>query len=293
MIPACSTRVRSSLKAIVQPISAIALWLMLVSGVQSGPVQELWQAKYDGGKRVDAPLESRHVQVREHWVAGFRVTEVVLGRTHVDAELPLIVNFHGRASAPRVPEGDHTDTPPVRMMFPWAPDHLGDGYTWFPISITEDQYPDKVLGNYIQRRVDQLTHVLKQFRARRPTEGLPIVSGFSQGGMLAFGLAVLRPETIDAAFPLAGWLPPYLAQQYVDPTHAYPPIRAINGDGDPVVPLGDTRDVVELLQELGIDAQLDVFETDRHRMSNEAWVLYKRYVRHAIERRRHVTPTFG
>ena len=284
MIPARCTRF----------ITPIALWLALVSGVQTGPVHaDLWLTKDEGGKPVDAPRESRHVQVREHWVAGFRVTEVVLGRTHVDAELPLIVNFHGRSSAPHIPEGDHTDTPPVRMMFPWAPDRLGDGYTWFPVSITEEEYPEKVLGDSIERRVGQLVHVLKQFRARRPTEGLPIVSGFSQGGMLAFGLAVLRPETIDAAFPLAGWLPSYLVEQHVDPLLAYPPIRAIHGDGDPVVPLEGTRALVNQLLDLGIDAHLDVFETDQHRMSSEAWVLYKRYLRDTIEQRRRAIPTWG
>lgn len=250
-------------------------------------------AKDEGGKPIDAPRESRHVQVREHWMAGFRVTEVVLGRAHIDAELPLIVSFHGRASEPSIPDGDHTDTPPHRLMLPWAPDRLGEGRTWFPVSITEDEYPEKVLGDAIQRRVEQLSHVLKQFCARRPTEGLPLVSGFSQGGMLAFGLAVLRPETIDAAFPLAGWMPAYLARQYVDPMQAYPPIRALHGDGDPVVPVDETRALVNQLQDLGIDARLDVFETDRHEMSNDAWGIYKRYVRAAIESRRRAIPTFG
>lgn len=283
-----------ALTRIARVLAPIALWLMLVSGALSEPTHAgLRLAKDEGGKPIDAPRESRFVQVREHWVAGFRVTEVVLGRTHVDAELPLIVSFHGRASAPRIPDGDHTNTPPHRLMLPWAPERLGDGRTWFPVSITEDEYPDKVLGDAIQRRVEQMSHVLKQFRARRPTEGLPLVSGFSQGGMLTFGLAVLRPETIDGAFPMAGWLPSYLARQYVDPMRAYPPIRALNGDGDPVVPVEGTRELVDQLRDLGIDAHLDVFETDRHQMSSEAWVLYKRYVREAIEQRRRVIPNWG
>lgn len=277
----------------VRVLTPIALWLALVSG-HVGPIHaDLWLTKDEGGKPVDAPRESRFVQVREHWVAGFRVTEVVLGQTHIDAELPLIVSFHGRASEPHVPDGDHTDTPPLRLMFPWAPDRLGDGYSWFPVSITDQQVPDKVLGDAIQRRVDQMTHVLKQFSARRATEGLPIVSGFSQGGMLALGLAVLRPETVDASFPLAGWLPRYLVEQYVDPAQAYPPIRIINADEDPVIPIEQTRALVERLREMGIDVRLHEFEADRHAMSNAAWGLYKRLVLDAIEQRRRVVPTWG
>ena len=60
------------------------------------------------------------MQVREHIVLGYRVTEVVLGRADIDDELPLMVQFHGRGDQPHIPSGDHANTEPARLMLPWG-----------------------------------------------------------------------------------------------------------------------------------------------------------------------------
>ncbi len=267
------------------------LWAALTSVAMVSVPAVPGGAKVLPGKVSAAPEDSRWVQVREHEIDGLRVTEVVLGRTDVDAELPLLVQFHGRGSRPTIPTGDHTRTPPVRLMLPWAPDPLGDGYTWFPLSVTEGR--DKVLGHHIERRVQQLAHVIKKFASLRPTEGRPLVAGFSQGGMLTFGLALLRPDLVEAAFPLAGWLPSYLVDRYLDPSRTYPPIRALHGSGDPVVPLVETRAMVRRLQASGLDATLEVFESDQHELPAAAWTRYKAHVREAIRLRRRGAPDLG
>ncbi len=267
------------------------LWALLASVTLLRAPSAPLEAKVLPGKAAAAPEDSRWVQVREHEIEGLRVTEVVLGRTDVDAELPLVVQFHGRGSRPKIPIGDHANTPPVRLMLPWAPDPLGRGYTWFPLSITEGR--DKVLGHHIEDRVRQLAHVIKRFTYLRPTEGRPLVAGFSQGGMLTFGLALMRPDLVDAAFPLAGWLPPYLVDRYVDESRTYPPIRALHGDGDPVVPLAGTRALIDRLRDLGVDATLEVFDVDVHELPTEAWTRYKAEVQQVIRQRRRGFPDLG
>lgn len=267
------------------------LWALLSSVTTAPAPTAPREAKALPGKAAAAPEDSRWVQVREHEIEGLRVTEVVLGRTDVDAELPLLVQFHGRGSQPKIPTGDHTNTPPIRLMLPWAPDPLGDGYTWFPLSITEGR--DKVLGHYIEDRVQQLAHVIKRFAYLRPTEGRPLISGFSQGGMLTFGLALMRPDLVQAAFPLAGWLPPTLVDRHFDEGRTYPPIRALHGDRDPVVPLEGTRALVRKLRELGVDATLEVFDSDEHELPPEAWARFKTHVRAAIRQRRRGVPDLG
>ena len=56
----------------------------------------------------------------------------------------------------------------------------------------------------------------------RPTEGRALVAGFSQGGMLTFGLALHHPDLFDGAYPIAGWFPLHLVDSVIDPTRRYP-----------------------------------------------------------------------
>ncbi len=241
------------------------------------------------------PEDSQAVQVREHEIAGLHITEVVVGEAGIDDELPLLVQFHGRSSRPTVPGGDQRRTPPMRLMLPWAPEVLGDGFTWFPLSVTEPK-EDKVLGHYIRERVDQLAGIINASADRRPTEGLPIITGFSQGGMMGMGLAMLHPELIDGAFPLAGWLPTHLIDEGLarHPDVAiYPPIRIVNGDHDPVVPTEETLASVAYMQERGLDVRMDVFPNDAHNMTSEMYRHYREQLRALIRRRRHEVSSFG
>ena len=218
----------------------------------------------DRAKLAPSAERRRFVQVREHVVLGYRLTEVVLGRAALDDELPLVVWFHGRASAPELPTGDHADTPPVRLLFPWAPDRLGEGFTWFSMSITEER--PHARGREIRARADELAPVLERFMARRPTRGRAVLTGFSQGGMLAFGLALLHPAQVEEAIPVAGWLPPELARVMAPEARAVP-IRALHGAADPIVPSAETRALVRRLQHRGVDARLELFDADAHAMT--------------------------
>jgi phospholipase/carboxylesterase len=269
-------------------ITVLLLWTVAVSGVVPDREAASMPARKDTrGKPSEAPIGSQWVQVREHRLRGVRVTEVVLGRASLDDELPMVVYLHGRGSRPELPKGDHEDTPPVRMVFPWAPDRLGDGYSWFPVSITEG-YDPKVLGYHIQRRADQLAHVIKRLMYTRPTEGRALVAGFSQGGMLTFGLALHHPDLFDGAYPIAGWFPLHLVDSVIDPTRRYPEIRALHGDRDPVVPMRQTRAVVERLAALGLDATFDAHRARRHHTTDAMRERHKDFMLGIIRRRRQV-----
>lgn len=266
---------------------ALAVWTPVVSGVTPEREARREIRKDTRGKPSEAPSGSKWVQVREHRVEGLRVTEVVLGRASLDDELPMIVHLHGRASAPEVPDGDHTDTPPMRMMLPWAPDALGDGFTWFPVSITERLDP-KVLGFHIEQRADQLAHVIKRLMVMRPTEGRALVTGFSQGGMLTFGLALTHPDLFDGAYPIAGWFPVQWLDGLIDPDRTYPQIRALHGDRDPIVPMREARELVARLVELGLDASLETHHARTHATTEAMHQRHKSFLLAMIRERRRV-----
>lgn len=271
---------------LVRLVGALALWAVVVGGLPpQREAPDLPARKDTRGKPSEAPLGSQWVQVREHRVSSLRVTEVVLGRASLDDELPMVVYLHGRGSRPELPHGDHEDTTPVRMVFPWAPDRLGDGYSWFPVSITEGLDP-KVLGFYIHRRADELAHVIKRLMHTRPTEGRALVAGFSQGGMLTFGLALHHPDLFDGAYPIAGWFPLHLVDVVVDPTRRYPEIRALHGDRDPVVPMRQTRATVERLAALGLDATFETYGARRHHTTDAMSQRHKDFMLGLIRRRR-------
>ena len=270
-------------------VAACALWITLTSLSVSPARRD--EVKAFVGVAGSVPEGSVNVQVREHEVLGMRVTEVILGRAAFDEELPTVVQFHGRADRPTVPTGDHSTTRPVRMLLPWAPEPLGEGFTWFPLSITERDKPEKILGHHIRERSDEVAKVLTEMMRRRPTEGGLLVSGFSQGGMMTFALALRHPELVDGAFPVAGWLPSFLIDELLvdgglDPAVKYPPIHAMHGRGDPIVPYRPTSALIDRLRALGLPATMELFVWDEHSMSLEMHARHRELMLDLIRSRR-------
>jgi len=239
-----------------------AIWL---PGNHAEPASVRFEKTTSGGTWSAPPENSRHVQVREHRVLGIHVTEVVLGRASIDDELPMVISFHGRGSRPNVPSGDHAETLPVRLILPRADQALGTGYSWWPISITAGR--DKVLGHQIRERTAELARLVSRLRSLRPTEGKPLVSGFSQGGMISFALAVLHPEVVDSAYPICGWIPPMLLAEADASLSAT--VHAIHAEEDPIVPMEPTRSLIRALREAGVQAEMHAFPGDEHRITTE------------------------
>ena len=222
------------------------------------------------------------VQAREHRVAGLYVLEVVLGHVPFDAELPLVVMLHGRGDRPRVPGGPFAGAPtPMRLILPRAPKPLGSGFTWLPLSVTENRAD--VMADTLRRRADQLAQVIAHFRTVRPSQGKVIVAGFSQGAMLTYSLAMLHPEHVDVALPIAGWLPPPLVPDEVPPMRRVP-IRAIHGDADPVVRIEPTRQLVERLRGLGYEVEWVEEPGAAHVVSPTMNAQFERWLEAALER---------
>ncbi len=227
------------------------------------------------------------VQVEEQYLAGLYYLEIVLGDVAMDAELPLLVVIHGRGDRPRVPGGPFFGvSAPMRIIAPRAPDKAGRGFTWFPVRTAQSK--DSELGVWIKERAAQLAYLIETVLATRPTRGEPIINGFSQGGILTFALALLHPEVVGHAFPLAGWLPPHLVPPALDPTKPYPPIQAMHGKADLIVPYRWTNALVLKLETLGLDVQWRGFPRVKHSMSKPMNALFSDWLRVAVE---HQAPT--
>ncbi|MFO7565984.1 MAG: alpha/beta fold hydrolase, partial [Enhygromyxa sp.] len=183
-------------------------------------------------------------------VAGVHYLELVTAGADPSAELPMLVAIHGLGDSPEgfssLLEGFDR---PVRVILPRALDPHEPGWSWFPIRARDKDVEKLAAG--IERAADALAPAIAELAEQRPTLGKPIVTGFSQGGMLAFCLAVHHGELFSAAFPLGGWLPPPLWPKSAAAGDAppsappsAPPIIAFHGDEDRAVKFEPTEEAV-------------------------------------------------
>jgi phospholipase/carboxylesterase len=190
--------------------------------------------------------------------------ELVTANADPESPLPMIVAIHGLGDSPQgfrtlLEQFDR----PARVILPRALDAHDEGWSWFPIR-ARDRDID-ALARGIDHAADVLAPAIAQLTRQRPTIGKPIVTGFSQGGMLSFALAVEHGELFTAALPIGGWLPDPLW-----PTSANasaPPILAFHGDADAAVRYEPTKLCVEQLRGLGYRAELRTYVGVGHMIS--------------------------
>ena len=181
--------------------------------------------------------------------------------------LPLLVALHGIGDRPESFAALFRDLPvPARVMVPEALDRYHDGFSWFPIDLWKPD-PERVAQG-VRRAGDVLGRSIERWLRERPTRGKPVVVGYSQGGMLTFELAVHHPELVQTAIAAAGWLPPPLVPT-VRPSVPTPPILALHGEDDELLPIQPTRASVAALQSLGYSVELVSFAHTAHHMSPE------------------------
>lgn len=188
--------------------------------------------------------------VEEGQIGEFKYLEVIIGKMQSpDDPMPLVVVLHGRGGKPTIPAQSFRDQLPLRFFIPQAPDKMGSGYTWLATYTQSGQI--QLLTRSLSARVDQLAPAIFAFQKLRPTLGKPIVTGFSQGGILSYALATRYPNRFAAAFPLAAWLPPALyPAEY--PKQKYPYIYAQHPRDDKIIPVEKARATVKNLRARGL-----------------------------------------
>lgn len=131
------------------------------------------------------------------------------------------------------------------------------GYGWFPLTLGA---PPDVPAILAAR--DKLRLFLDACAARYPIDRRKlVVLGFSQGGVLAYGLALAEPERFSAAAVLSSWFPQELASgMSLTADGGYPPIFIQHGSGDELIEIGRARQSVERLRDLRIPVTYREYE---------------------------------
>ncbi|GEM_PF-5813 len=169
---------------------------------------------------------------------------------------PILIALHGRGDAPSrfaplyEPLYDR-----AHVVVPQGLSAFRTGFTWFPTRAAGD--PAELAAGVLlaASRVALLAESLVR-------EGrLPVVTGFSQGGMISFSLAAHHPGTVRAAVPAGGFLPEGVELVEAD---RRPPVVAFHGAEDELVRASWAATSVELLSAAGWDAELHSYEGVGH-----------------------------
>lgn len=198
--------------------------------------------------------------------AGIAYRERILGGAGPEDALPMIVAIHGRGDAPDN-FGHLFDTfaGPARLILLQGIEGEDGGYRWFELPARDPDVEGFSAG--VSAAADKVAKAIDELRDKRPTAGLPIVTGFSQGAMVSFRVATAFPASVSAAFPVGGWLPPPLFPEAKD--DAAPKIHAFHGTDDAAVAFEPTKAGVDSLDKLGWDVQLSVYEGVGHMITPE------------------------
>ena len=198
------------------------------------------------------------------------VERVLNGRSDAGAandKLPLLIVLHGLGDSPEhfLELFDRLDVP-VRIVAPRAPDPFSTGTSWFPIDDPQ-RAPDGIL-----KRAQLLVELTDYLARTRTLRGRPIVTGFSQGGILSFALAAYHAASFQSAIPIAGSL--------LDALPRYQPAQkgfrviALHGRDDRRIPYDGAERTTARLRAVGTDASLTGFAGVGHAIPE---VMQERY----------------
>jgi phospholipase/carboxylesterase len=195
--------------------------------------------------------------------------EIVTGGAPADAELPLIIALHGRGDTAEGFAHLFTTLPARARVAILRPPHaFGPGQAWFLGARAHVENRPAIAAELLAL-ADRVVATAEAIRAKHPTRGKPIVMGFSQGGMLAWAVAVEHPRAFGAAFPVAGFLFPEMLERVRLDARALPRIVAFHGSADPLVPLDEDRRGVRLLEARGARVDLRVYPGVPHALPPE------------------------
>jgi phospholipase/carboxylesterase len=123
------------------------------------------------------------------------------------------------------------------------------GYGWYPLGEGTQGSPEE-----FARASDLVLSFLDAAQQRYPIDPRKIVLlGFSQGGALAFDLALRDCSRFAGLAALSSWLPEGVAAQIQpDSAHQSLPVLVVHGTEDPMVPVGRARESRQRLAELGV-----------------------------------------
>ena len=168
---------------------------------------------------------------------------------------PTIIAFHGWGAnaldllgvAPYLAGGNFlTICPQGPLTVPLGPTN---GYGWFPLRPGSPP-DDAAVGS----AAAEATGFVDDACGRYPVDPRKlVVLGFSQGGIIAMGVALRTPNKFAAAVGISTWFPEGLKQLATAGDLTRLPVLIQHGRSDSLIEIGRARDSVERLRSMRVD----------------------------------------
>lgn len=250
------------------------LILLVGAGSLYGCARPAAAASHDKCSLEDDALDGMKLYEFE----GLTIAEFIVGDAEPEDALPVVVRIHGRASRPSTPST--RSSVPHRLLLPLGPLRAGCGRSWF-----DDRYGDyderEELQDAIGERSAQLARALRLVAEEIPHDSRWIIAGFSQGAVLAYGVARELPEFAAEVVVAGGWFPLTLDP----PMGGTMIVNAVHGETDEVVPLVAAENTVRAWQRQGIPVVLEVVGDEGHDMGHFIGDRFEEHLAEALHRR--------
>ena len=130
------------------------------------------------------------------------------------------------------------------------------GYGWFPLTMGAPPDPAAFAAG-----VDAARQFVDTVVRRYPVDpNKLVVLGFSQGGVIAYALALAEPERFAGLVALSSWFPATLAQTLPVRNRERLPTLVQHGTRDDLIDIGRGRESVENLRRLQVPVTYRDFE---------------------------------
>jgi len=183
-----------------------------------------------------------------------------------DQKWPLILFLHGA--------GERGSD--LELVKKHGPPKLIAGGKEFPFIVVS---PQCLAGTWWTEMIDSLAALLDDVQSRYAADPNRVyLTGLSMGGFGTWTLACRYPERFAAIAPICGGGDWFLAERLKNM-----PVWAFHGAKDPVVPLKESRDMVDALKRAGGDAQLTIYLEAEHDSWTETYnnpKLYEWFLSH-------------
>ncbi len=137
---------------------------------------------------------------------GLSYSETVTAGADEGSELPMVIALHYMTGSPATSIRDYGGVDvPVRLLSLQGPHEIEGGYSWFP-----DGYYERDPASQLEVTVsisDRIARFIRAATQAYPTQGKPILTGYSQGADLTHMIALRESGLIRAGIPMGGRFP--------------------------------------------------------------------------------------
>jgi phospholipase/carboxylesterase len=190
---------------------------------------------------------------------------VTKGKTPGNGPYPLLIAFHYSSGKPEESLADYDSLKtPVRIIIPRGNNPKREGFSYYPINYYKEDSATQVKRS--RQTLDSIAAFVTAIETRYKTKA--VVSGISQGGDIAWLLAIYHPQLCKASFPFAAFIHTQSYNEILQRPANKVPVYLYQGEADPIIAVSYTRATVKMLGKK-LNIKLTTYPGVKHDISSD------------------------